>query len=66
VPLIPEAYIYLSGVQCPVSLSDGLAGYSFPLYNTLTVQNPSTGSTELMCAPGPLDPMMLPKAKPTH
>ena len=37
VPLIPEAYIYLLGVQCLVSLSDGLAGYTFPLYNTLAV-----------------------------
>jgi hypothetical protein len=39
-PLIPEAYIYLLGVQCLVSLSDGLAGYAFPLFNTLAVQKP--------------------------
>jgi hypothetical protein len=36
-PLIPEAYIYLLGMRCLVSLSDGLAGYIFPLYNTLAV-----------------------------
>ncbi|KAI0272020.1 hypothetical protein BGY98DRAFT_936829 [Russula aff. rugulosa BPL654] len=39
-------YIYLLGVQYLVSLSDGLTGYSFHLYNTVAVQNPPTGSTE--------------------
>jgi hypothetical protein len=43
-PLIPETYIYLLGVQCLLSLSDGLAGYSFPLYNTIAVQKPPAGS----------------------
>jgi hypothetical protein len=34
-------------VQFLVSLFDSLAGYTFPLYNTLPVQKPLTGSTEL-------------------
>ena len=63
-PLIPEAYIYLLGVQCLVSLSDGLAGYAFPLYNSLAVQKPPAGSTEPVRAPGPLDPTTLPETEP--
>ena len=56
-PLIPEVYIYLLDVQCLISLSDGLAGYTFPLYNTLAVQKPP--ATESVRAPGPLDPTTL-------
>ena len=52
-PLIPEAYTYLLAVQCLDSLSDGLAGYTFPLYNTLAVQKPPTGSTGPARAPEP-------------
>jgi hypothetical protein len=62
-PPIPEAYIYLLGVQCLVSLSDGLAGYVFPLYNTLVVQKPPAGSTETVRAPGPLDTTTLPETE---
>jgi len=51
--LIAEAYLYLLGVQCLLSLSDSLAGHSFPLYITLTVQNPPVGSTEPVFATGP-------------
>lgn len=65
-PPIPEAYIYLLGVQCLVSLSDGLAVYVFPLYNTLAVQKPPAGSAELVRAPGPLDPMTLPETEPAR
>jgi hypothetical protein len=60
-----RAYIYLLGVQCLVSLSDGLAGYTFPLYNTLAVQKPPAVSTEPVGAPaGPLDPSTLPETEP--
>jgi hypothetical protein len=66
VPLILKAYIYLHGAQCPISLSDDLTGYSFPLYNTLAVQKPPTGSTEPVHTPSPLDPMTLrDQANPT-
>lgn len=65
-PPIPEAYIYLLGVQCLVSLSDGIAGYVFPLYHTLAVQKPPAGSTETVRAPGPLDPTTLPETEPAR
>jgi hypothetical protein len=36
-PPIPEVYIYLLGVQCLISFSDGPAAYAIPLYSTLAV-----------------------------
>ena len=53
--LIPESYIYLLGVQSIVSLSDGLAGYAFPLYNALAFQThprvqPSPARSGHVCA----------------
>ena len=33
---IPEVYVHLFGVQCLVSLSDSLAGYTISLYQTTT------------------------------
>ena len=65
-PPIPEAYIYLLGVQCLVSLCDGLAGYAIPLYNTLAVQKPPARSSEPVRAPGPLDPSTLPESEPAR
>ena len=50
-------------MQCLVSLSDGLAGYTFPLYNTLAAQNPPMGSTEDMLSSGSLDLMTLPETE---
>ena len=50
---LPEVYIHLLGVQCLVSLSDTLAGYTFPLYQTTT--------PEPVRAPRPLDPTHRPK-----
>ncbi|KAH9169937.1 hypothetical protein EDB89DRAFT_1853941 [Lactarius sanguifluus] len=65
-PPIPDAYIYLLGVQCLVSLSDGLAGYAIPLYSTLAVQKPHPGSAEPVRAPGALDPSTLPPTEPAR
>ncbi|KAI9435094.1 hypothetical protein H4582DRAFT_1817945 [Lactarius indigo] len=65
-PPIPDAYIYLIGVQCLVSLSDGLAGYAIPLYTTLAVQKPLPGSAEPVRAPGALDPSTLPQTEPAR
>jgi hypothetical protein len=48
-PLIPDAYISLLGVQCLISIVDGLTGYGLPLY--LAVLNPPTGSTEPVRVP---------------
>jgi hypothetical protein len=48
-----------------LSHSDGFAGYTFPLYNTLAVQKPPAVSTEPVGAPaGPLDHTTLPETKP--
>ncbi|KAF8267460.1 hypothetical protein EI94DRAFT_1730637 [Lactarius quietus] len=65
-PPIPDAYIYLLGVQCLVSLSDGLAGYAIPLYSSFAMQKPPAGSTEPVRAPGALDPSTLPDAEPAR
>ena len=65
-PLIPEPYIYLIGMQCLVSFSDILSGSAFPLYNILALQKLLAGSTESMRAPGSLDPMTLPATEPAH
>ena len=68
-PLIPDAYVYLLDVQYgqyPVSLPDDLAGYTFPLYNSLTVQSHSEGSTESVRAPGTLDLMTLSETEPAR
>ena len=63
-PPMPEAYIYLLGVQHLVSLCDGLAGYAIPLYNSLAVQKPPAGSAEPVRAPCLLDPSTLPESEP--
>jgi hypothetical protein len=65
-PPIPEVYLYLLGVQCLISLFDGLTTYAIPLYNTLAVQKHLAGSTEFVCVPGPLDPSTLSETKPAR
>ncbi|KAH8990427.1 hypothetical protein EDB86DRAFT_3244911 [Lactarius hatsudake] len=64
-PLIPDAYIYLLGVQCLVSLSDGLAGYAIPLYSIpcRPKTTPRVGGT--YGTPGALDPLTLPPTEPS-
>ena len=37
-PPIPEAYIYLLALQCLVSISEGFAAQTLPLFNTIVVQ----------------------------
>ena len=49
-PLIPNAYIYLLGVQFLVSLSDGLVGYAILLYSSFAKL--PTGSTDPIRTPG--------------
>ncbi len=65
-PLITEAYICFLGAQCLVPISDGLTGYTFPLYNALAVQKPPAGSTKRVRAPGPLDHTTLPETEPAR
>jgi hypothetical protein len=51
-------------VQCLVSLPDGLAGYTFPLYNTFTVQKPPVGSPS-PCLHRAHSTLALPQTEPT-
>ena len=48
-------------MQCLVSISDGLAGYTFPLYNTLAVQKALAHSIEPVRALGLLTLLHDPK-----
>lgn len=54
-PPIPESYIYLLGVQCIVSLCEGFASFTGPLYNTVVVQRPRAPGDPVMRAPPALD-----------
>ncbi|KAF7985483.1 hypothetical protein HWV62_5261 [Athelia sp. TMB] len=54
-PPIPEAYIYLLGVQCIVSLCEGFAAFTGPLYSTIMVQKPRTAGESVIRAPPALD-----------
>ncbi|KAI0048499.1 hypothetical protein FA95DRAFT_1517415 [Auriscalpium vulgare] len=65
-PPIPEAYIYLLGVQCLVAICDGFATYTAPLYTSLMVQKPRAAGDAVVRAPAALDPNTLPSTEPAH
>ncbi|KAI0274264.1 hypothetical protein BGY98DRAFT_994937 [Russula aff. rugulosa BPL654] len=50
-PLISEAYIYLLGAQCLVSLSDGLTGYNF--FSTTPSRSKNHGFNRARACTGP-------------
>ncbi|CCL98022.1 uncharacterized protein FIBRA_00015 [Fibroporia radiculosa] len=54
-PVIPEAYIYLLGVQCLVALCEGFASFTGPLYNSLMIQRPRAAGEPVVRAPPALD-----------
>ncbi|KAH8105097.1 hypothetical protein BXZ70DRAFT_887449 [Cristinia sonorae] len=54
-PPIPEPYIYLLGVQCLISLCEGFASCTGPLYNALMVQRPRAAGEAVVRAPPALD-----------
>ena len=60
-PPIPESYIYLLGVQCLVSLCEGFASFTAPLYNSIMVQKPRTAGEPVIRAPPALDISTLPQ-----
>ncbi|KAG5719178.1 MON2 like protein [Termitomyces sp. T112] len=60
-PPIPESYIYLLSVQCLVSLCDGLASFTGPLYTTIVIQRPKAAGDAIVRAPPALDIASLPK-----
>ncbi|KAG6888448.1 hypothetical protein C0992_008477 [Termitomyces sp. T32_za158] len=64
-PPIPESYIYLLAVQCLVSLCDGLASFTGPLYTTIVIQRPKIPGETIVRAPPALDITSLPNEEPS-
>ncbi|KAG1761394.1 hypothetical protein EDD22DRAFT_847776 [Suillus occidentalis] len=63
-PPIPEAYIYLLAVQCIVSLCEGFASFTGPLYTSIMVQRPRAAGEPVIRAPAALDLSTLPQDDP--
>lgn len=59
-PSIPESYIYLLGVQCFVSLCEGFASFTAPLYSSTVIQKPRAPGEAVIRAPPALDLSILP------
>ncbi|KAF9033039.1 hypothetical protein BDZ89DRAFT_1036881 [Hymenopellis radicata] len=59
-PPIPESYIYLLGIQCLVSLCEGLASFTGPLYTQIVIQRPRAAGEAVNRAPPALDISTLP------
>lgn len=64
-PPIPEAYIYLLGVQCLVSLCEGFASFTGPLYSSIVMQKPKAAGESIIRAPPALDLPSLPQDDPS-
>ncbi|KAF7290808.1 Protein MON2 [Mycena indigotica] len=64
-PPIPDSYIYLLGVQCIVSLCEGFAAYTGPVYSTIVIQRPRAAGEAVIRAPPALDLAALPTEDPT-
>ena len=60
-PPIPESYIYLLAVQCIVSLCEGFASFSGPIYTNIVVQRPRAPGEAVIRAPPALDLSTLPQ-----
>ncbi|KAJ8092074.1 Endocytosis and vacuole integrity protein [Marasmius tenuissimus] len=60
-PPIPESYIYLLALQCLVSLCEGLAAFSAPLYTSIVIQRPRDPGSSPVRAPPALDITTLPQ-----
>ncbi|KAG9312399.1 guanine nucleotide exchange factor in Golgi transport N-terminal-domain-containing protein [Chiua virens] len=63
-PPIPESYVYLLGVQCIVSLCEGFASFTGPLYTSIAIQRPRTAGDPVIRAPPALDLAALPLDEP--
>lgn len=63
-PPIPDSYIYLLGVQCIVSLCEGFASFTAPLYTSIVVQRPRAAGDPVIRAPPSLDLATLPPDEP--
>ncbi|KAH8111570.1 hypothetical protein DFH11DRAFT_1791651 [Phellopilus nigrolimitatus] len=64
-PPIPESYIYLLGLQCLVSISEGFASLTLPLFNAIVVQRSRAAGENTIRAPPALDVMALPEDQPS-
>ncbi|KAK7039339.1 protein MON2 [Favolaschia claudopus] len=64
-PPIPESYIYLLAVQCIVSLCEGFAAFTGPLYSTIVIQRPRAAGEAVIRAPPALDLASLPDQDPS-
>ncbi|KAJ7911535.1 hypothetical protein B0H13DRAFT_2009133, partial [Mycena leptocephala] len=64
-PPIPESYIYLLAVQCIVSLCEGFAAFTGPLYSTIVIQRPRAAGEAVIRAPPALDLASLPEDAPS-
>ncbi|KAF8198188.1 hypothetical protein K438DRAFT_1823993 [Mycena galopus ATCC 62051] len=64
-PPIPESYIYLLAVQCIVSLCEGFAAFTGPLYSTIVIQRPRAAGEAVIRAPPALDLASLPEDDPS-
>ncbi|KAG8863454.1 hypothetical protein FRB96_008194 [Tulasnella sp. 330] len=54
-PIIPESYVYLLALQCLVSISEGMAAYTLPLYTSLSSYRQRGTGDPSPTAPGSLD-----------
>ncbi|KAF9445437.1 hypothetical protein P691DRAFT_805683 [Macrolepiota fuliginosa MF-IS2] len=64
-PPIPEAYVYLLALQCFVSLCEGFATFTGPLYTTIVIQRPRAAGDAAVRAPPALDLSTLPPNEPS-
>ncbi|KAG8951066.1 hypothetical protein FRC00_007450, partial [Tulasnella sp. 408] len=64
-PIIPESYIYLLALQCLVSICEGFASFTFPVYSAMAVQRPRAAGDALITAPPALDLATLADAEAT-
>ncbi|KAJ6523337.1 hypothetical protein B0H19DRAFT_1201883 [Mycena capillaripes] len=64
-PPIPESYLYLLAVQCIVSLCEGFAAFTGPLYSTIVIQRPRAAGEAVIRAPPALDLASLPEDDPS-
>ena len=65
-PIIPESYIYLLAVQCIISLCEGFASFSGPIYSHLAIQRPRAAGDAVVRAPPALNLDTLPENEQTH
>ncbi|KAL5513923.1 hypothetical protein ACEPAG_2684 [Sanghuangporus baumii] len=64
-PPVPDSYIYLLGLQCLVSISEGFASLTLPLFNSIIVQRSRAAGELTIKAPPALDVFALPEEQPS-